>query len=66
MSEVNKRAQAPPAPDIGIPVKLRKGILQLSARQVQHVTAIKPLAVGKDGIRDRADYDGEGGYWNQN
>lgn len=51
------------SPDIGMPVKLKRGMLTLSARQVQHVTAIKPLAIGKDGIRDRADHDGEGGYW---
>lgn len=50
-------------PDVGMPVKLRKGQLTISARQVQHVTAIKPLAIGEDDIRTKEEYDGEGGYW---
>jgi hypothetical protein len=50
-------------PEIGIPVKLRKGMLQLSARQIQHVTAIKPLVIGKDNIETRSEYEAEGGYW---
>lgn len=49
-------------PSVGLPVKLRKGMLQLSARQVQHITAIKKL----DGYRDEMTVDEiaeEGGYW---
>jgi hypothetical protein len=53
-------------PQVGIPVKLRKGMLQLSARQVQHVTAVKKLKLDDNdpnGPMTQADIDGEGGYW---
>jgi hypothetical protein len=50
-------------PTIGMVVKLRHGMLQLSARQVQYITKVKPLAIGKDGIMTPADYQNEGGYW---
>lgn len=51
---------------VGMPVKLRKGMLTLSARQVQHVTAIKKLSLEKDGcagFQSQSDIDAEGGYW---
>lgn len=51
------------APQVGIPVKLRKGMLQLSARQVQHITSIKKLEIGKDDIADEYELSMEGGYW---
>jgi hypothetical protein len=50
-------------PKVGIPVKLKRGMLQLSARQVQHVTAIKKLEVDKDNIADEYEWSMEGGYW---
>lgn len=49
-------------PEIGMPVKLRKGMLTLSARQIQHVTRVKPLEVGYRGM-SRLDVAGDGGYW---
>jgi hypothetical protein len=51
-------------PKIAIPVKLRKGMLTLSARQVQHVTAVKKLEIDpSEGLLTQADVDAEGGYW---
>jgi hypothetical protein len=50
-------------PEVGMPVKLRKGMLTLSARQVQHITAVKRLKVGKDDMQLQSEVDGEGGYW---
>lgn len=55
------------APEVGMPVKLRKGMLTLSARQIQHVTAIKKLWLDKDydGFRfqTQSELVAEGGYW---
>lgn len=51
------------APSVGLPVKLKKGQLMISARQVQHVTAVKKLEIGKDDIANYAELIGEGGYW---
>jgi hypothetical protein len=53
-------------PTVGMPVRLRKGMLQLSARQVQHVTKVKKLSLETDGcsgLRSQGDIDAEGGYW---
>lgn len=51
-------------PAIGMPVKLRKGMLTLSARQIQHVTAVKKLSVDpRKGLMTQTDVDAEGGYW---
>lgn len=46
-----------------MPVKLRHGMLTLSARQIQHVTAVKPLFVGRDEFTDAAEIEAEGNYW---
>jgi hypothetical protein len=54
------------SPTIGMPVKLRKGMLQLSARQVQHITKVKKLSLETDGcagLRSQSDIEAEGGYW---
>lgn len=50
-------------PTVGMPVKLKKGMLTLSARQIQHITHVKALEVGKDGIIYHSDIAGDGGYW---
>lgn len=51
-------------PTVGMPVKLKKGMLQLSARQIQHITKVKKLEIDPDqGLMTQADVDGEGGYW---
>lgn len=50
-------------PAVGMPVKLKKGQLTLSAKQIQHVTAVKKLEVGKDDIASETELCGEGGYW---
>jgi hypothetical protein len=67
---MEKQAQATPA--IGMVVKLRKGQLQLSARQVQHITGVKELEVNEGRSYDarrpylsQSDIDGEGGFWIQ-
>lgn len=58
------------SPRVGIPVKLRKGQLLLSARRLQYVTHIKKLETNEEQNYDarkpylsQADIDGEGGYW---
>jgi hypothetical protein len=51
------------APIVGMAVKLRKGQLLLSAKQVQHVTAIKKLTVDGHDIYTQEELDAEGGYW---
>jgi hypothetical protein len=50
-------------PTIGMVVKLRKGMLTLSARQIQHIKAVKRLEVGKGDIFTQADANADGGYW---
>lgn len=53
-------------PTVGMPVKLKKGMLTLSARQIQYIKAVRKLSLEKDacdGIRSQSDIDGEGGYW---
>jgi hypothetical protein len=57
-------------PKVGIPVKLRRGMLQLSARQIHHITDVQKLEVNEGQRYDpqkpylsQADVDGEGGYW---
>lgn len=50
-------------PEIGMPVKLKKGMLTLSARQVQHVKAVKTLVVNDHLHMSQEEIDGEGGYW---
>ena len=57
-------------PKVGIPVKLKREMLQLSARQVQYVTKVKKLEVNEGSNHDarkpylsQIDVDGEGGYW---
>ena len=50
-------------PSVGLPVKLKHGMLQLSARQIQHVTATKKLEIGKDNISTLSELTEEGGYW---
>jgi len=59
-------------PTPGMTVKLKHGVLALSARVVQHVTAVKKLKVNEGESFDerepylsQADVDGEGGYWIQ-
>lgn len=49
-------------PEIGLPVKLRKGMLTLSAQQIQHVTATKKLDSGKDDM-SQEEIRIDGGYW---
>lgn len=49
-------------PSVGLPVKLKKGQLLLSARQIQYIKVVKKLEIGKD----VDSYDAlieEGGYW---
>lgn len=54
-------------PTVGMSVKLRKGMLRVSARQVQIITAIHDLQPDEktpDGfLMSRSDIHGEGGYW---
>jgi 16S rRNA U1498 N3-methylase RsmE len=50
-------------PTIGMPVKLKKGILTLSARQIQHIKAVKKLRVNDHLHLSQEEVDGEGGYW---
>lgn len=51
-------------PQVGLPVKLKKGMLMLSARQVQRVTVVKKLEIDpKEGLMTQSDVDAEGGYW---
>jgi hypothetical protein len=50
-------------PTVGMPVKLKKGMLQLSARQIQHVTAIKELQVNDHLHMSQEEVNAEGGYW---
>lgn len=52
-------------PAIGLPVKLKRGMLMLSARQVQHVTKVKKLEIGKDNVDTLSELEAEGGYWIQ-
>ena len=47
-------------PKIGMPVKLKKGMLQLSARQVQHITKVKKLP---DSLAFSQFHNQDGGYW---
>lgn len=50
-------------PSVGLPVKLRKGQLLLSARQIQYVKEVKKLEVGKNDIDTHEYLIEEGGYW---
>lgn len=49
-------------PRVGMSVKLRHGMLGLSARWCQTVTDVKPLAL-EDGFTDDAEIEAEGNYW---
>lgn len=54
------------APTVGMPVKLKRGMLTLSARQIQHITKVKKLSLETDecnGLQTQSAIDGEGGYW---
>lgn len=50
-------------PAIGLPVKLKRGQLLLSARQIQYIQKVKKLEVGEDGIDTYDHLVEEGGYW---
>lgn len=50
-------------PTVGMVVKLRKGMLTLSARQVQHIKDVKKLRVNDRLRMSQEEIDGEGGYW---
>lgn len=59
MSTDSREAKEPKA---GMPVKLRKRMLTLSARQIQHVTEVKKLRINeRDGLLTQQDVDLEGG-----
>lgn len=50
-------------PSMGLPVKLKKGMLTLSARQIQYITKVKKLEIGKDNMDTLSELEAEGGYW---